>query len=79
MQVQLAQLCALTYSDLEPCIKATLDRGYGSRLRSTHEYLEIGDIVQYLTVPDLDHYTFINQSYSTHGAPQFFVIGGFYR
>ena len=59
VQVEFAQLCALTCYDLKPCIKARLDRGYGSRLGSSHEYLETGGIIQYLTVPDLDQCTFI--------------------
>ena len=75
----LANLCVLEQGDLKLCYKASLERGYGSRSKNCHEYLDIGDIIQLLIVPGSENHTFIDRSHSTRGVPHYFVLGGFFR
>ena len=75
----LAQLCLQNPVDFEVYHRASLDRGYGSNCRSSHERLENGDIIQLLLMPGSEQHTFINSSHNTRGVPHFFVIGGFFR
>lgn len=75
----LAQSSMLSADNLVLCYKAILDRGYGSSGKSSHERLELGDIVQVLMHPLFKQRKFITSSFSEDGYPQFFVVGGFYE
>lgn len=61
------------------CMKAVLDRGFGSSGKSNHERLDLGDIVQILLTSGFEHNRFITSTTSDKGMPHFFVVGGLYR
>ena len=75
----LSELGRQSRSDLKLCNKALLDRGFGSMTKSSHERLEVGDIVQLLLQPGFEDKKFTSQFISSKGIPAFFTVGGFIK
>lgn len=59
--------------------EALLNRGFGSTSRSSHERLQIGDIVQLLIESGHEQERFPISSTTPTSCPTFFVLGGFIR
>ena len=70
----LARVCMLKPDNLSVCYKAVMERGYGSKGKSSHEWLELDDNVQVLVAPSIEQTAFITSS-ETNGNPKFFVVG----
>lgn len=75
--LELSKLSMKDRSNFTSFNKALLDRGFGSQTKSSHERLQIGDIVQVLLEPELEHKSFPSKFISSKGRPVFFLIGGF--
>lgn len=75
----LSQGCLQNEKDLELCHKALLNRGFGSSGKSSHERMEIGDVVQVLLNSGFEQKRFLSTFICNNGEPKFFVIGGFIR
>lgn len=74
---ELSKLCQKERTKFLPCLKALLQRGFGSATKSSHERLHVGNIVQILLEPGFEHKTFLANFISSKGRPTFFLIGGF--
>ena len=73
---KLARLCLQDRDELTLYHTSVLERGYGSNSVSSHERLNVGDIVQVLLGNGFENKQILSSMVCSNGTPNFFVVGG---
>ncbi len=75
--LELSKLCLQDKSTLKICRKALLNRGFGSKTKSEHERLEVGDVIQILIPTEYEDRTFPSRHVNYKSSPSYYTVGGF--